>query len=239
MEKFFTDFIKFTEKIKNGENFAYARYADGEVLLMKGNEVGQNTQAFKIDNWSSPNKLTSVGNELIESLMHTEPNYYYAISSVSDNISDHRFLMDRIKSEKENITFANLWINSNYQQMKEFYTNLDKECFVICNHRAGINNFPFKIKELFPFPDNCIEFWESSGSEYISNITQKIQELNNETFFISAGPISEIIIHRLYCFNPNNQYIDVGSSMDEFVHGKKTRPYMEPNSFYAKQISVF
>jgi hypothetical protein len=147
--------------------------------------------------------------------------------------------MDRIKSEKENITFANLWINSNYQQMKEFYTNLDKECFVICNHRADINNFPFKIKELFPFPDNCIEFWESSGSEYVSNITQKIQELNNETFFISAGPISEIIIHRLYSFNPNNQYIDVGSSMDEFVHGKKTRPYMEPNSFYAKQISVF
>jgi len=239
MEKFFTDFVKFTEKIKNGDNFAYARYADGEVLLMKGNEVGQNTQAFKIDNWSSPNKLTSVGNELIDSLMHTEPNYYYAISSVSDNISDHRFLMDRIKSEKENITFANLWINSNYQQMKEFYTNLDKECFVICNHRANINNFPFKIKELFPFPDNCIEFWESSGSEYISNITQKLQELNNETFFISAGPISEIIIHRLYSFNPNNQYIDVGSSMDEFVHGKKTRPYMEPNSFYAKQISVF
>jgi hypothetical protein len=239
MEKFFTDFVKFTEKIKNGDNFAYARYADGEVLLMKGNEVGQNTQAFKIDNWSSPNKLTSVGNELIDSLMHTEPNYYYAISSVSDNISDHRFLMDRIKSEKENITFANLWINSNYQQMKEFYTNIDKECFVICNHRANINNFPFKIKELFPFPDNCIEFWESSGSEYISNITQKLQELNNETFFISAGPISEIIIHRLYSFNPNNQYIDVGSSMDEFVHGKKTRPYMEPNSFYAKQISVF
>jgi hypothetical protein len=239
MEQFKSDFIRFTEKIKNGENFAYARYADGEVLLMKGNEVSQNTQAFKIDNWSSPNKLTSVGNELIESLTHTEPNYYYAISSVSDNISDHRFLMDRIKSEKENITFANLWINSNYQQMKEFYTNLDKECFVICNHRADINNFPFKIKELFPFPDNCIEFWESSGSEYISNITQKIQELNNETFFISAGPISEIIIHRLYCFNPNNQYIDVGSSMDEFVHGKKTRPYMEPNSFYAKQISVF
>ena len=85
MEKFFTDFIKFTEKIKNGENFAYARYADGEVLLMKGNEVGQNTQAFKIDNWSSPNKLTSVGNELIESLMQlnlitTTPFHLYLIT---------------------------------------------------------------------------------------------------------------------------------------------------------------
>lgn len=44
MEQFKSDFVRFTEKIKNGENFAYARYADGEVLLMKGNEVGQNTQ---------------------------------------------------------------------------------------------------------------------------------------------------------------------------------------------------
>jgi hypothetical protein len=239
MEQFKSDFVRFTEKIKNGENFAYARYADGEVLLMKGNEVGQNTQAFKIDNWSSPNQLTTVGNELLESLSHTESNYYYAISSVSDNISDYRFLTDRIKSKKENITFANLWINSNYQQMKDFYMGLDKECFVICNHRANINNFPFKIKEFFPFPDNCVEFWESSGSDYMTQINQKIQQLNNETFFISAGPISEIIIHKLYSLNPNNQYIDVGSSMDEFVHGKKTRPYMEPNSFYSKQISVF
>ena len=97
MEQFKSDFVRFTEKIKNGENFAYARYADGEVLLMKGNEVGQNTQAFKIDNWSSPNQLTTVGNELLESLSHTESNYYYAISSVSDNISDYIFFTDIIK----------------------------------------------------------------------------------------------------------------------------------------------
>lgn len=34
-------------------------------------------------------------------------------------------------------------------------------------------------------------------------------------------------------------YVDVGSSIDEFVQGYKTRPYMNPYSEYSKAISFF
>jgi hypothetical protein len=237
MEQFKADFIKFTEKIKNGENFAYARYADGEVLLMRGNEVGLQTQAFQVDNWKAPNQLTKVGKELLESLTHTESNYYYAIAS--DSLSDHYFLMERLKTKKENLTFANLWINSNYQQMKEFYLNFQKDSFVICNHKAVKDRFPFKVKELFPFPDNCIEYWENYGDDYISQLSEYVSQVENQTFFISAGPVSELIVHNLYLVNPNNQYIDVGSSLDEFIHGRKTRPYMIEGTIYSNETSKF
>jgi hypothetical protein len=40
----------------------------------------------------------------------------------------------------------------------------------------------------------------------------------------------------LYTNNPNNRYIDVGSAIDEIVHGKKTRPYMSENTIYSKEI---
>ena len=43
----------------------------------------------------------------------------------------------------------------------------------------------------------------------------------------------------MYNANPNNKYIDVGSSIDEFTHGRKTRPYMDPKSNYSKEISYF
>jgi hypothetical protein len=43
----------------------------------------------------------------------------------------------------------------------------------------------------------------------------------------------------MYNHNPNNKYIDVGSSLDEFIHGKLTRPYMNPYSQYANQKSSF
>lgn len=237
MKDFNQDFEYFTNLILSDNNFAYARYADGEVALMLGKSIGLGSQAFHIDKWSSPNGLTRVGKELLETLDHQEHNYYYAISSNTDWADDNHFLISKLKTN--NITFANLWINANYQKMKVFYQNLKKSIYIICNQKAKKENFPFPIIEIIPFPDDCINFWEQNGDIYLNYIREQLPNINNQTFFISAGPVSEILIHNMYKVNPNNQYIDVGSSIDEFVHGYPTRPYMDPNSQYAKEISYF
>ena len=237
MHKYLSDFEFFTDKIKSKEPFAYARYADGEVLLMEGKEVGSHSQAYTVDQWSAPNQQTNVGAELLESLSHQEDNYYYAISGKNDNIDDYNFLRSRIKTD--NVTFANLWINANYQKMKAFYASIEQPVYVICNHKAIKERFPFNVIELFPFPDDCIAYWMTDGEDYISQLTEYTSQLHNQTIFVSAGPISEILIHRMYVSNPNNQYIDVGSSLDEHVHGRQTRAYMNPYSPYSKQISEF
>ena len=238
MKDFNRDFEFFTGLISSQNNFAYARYADGEVALMKGNSVGQGSQAYHVDNWQAPNKITKAGTELLESLSHTEDNYYYAISSNTDWVNDHDFLKKHIKNQN-NITFANLWINANYAKMKAFYQGLKKEVYLICNEKAKKESFPFPVVEIFPFPNNCVEYWEEYGEDYISQLIEYASQIQNKTFFVSCGPVSEIIIHRLYQANPNNQYVDVGSSIDEFVHGYKTRPYMDPTSKYANEISYF
>lgn len=235
--KFQTDFEYYTNLIKSNTNFAYARYADGEVGLMKGSAIGTNSQAFAVDRWSTPHGLNVVGKGLLKSLTHTEENYHYAISAHSDSIDDYNFLKERINNT--NITFANLWINSNYQNMFNFYHSLDKNVYVICNHRARKENFPFKVNEIFPFPDDCIAYWLEHGNDYIKELVEYVSQLQNQTFFVSAGPVSEILIDEMYIANPNNQYIDVGSSIDEFTHGRKTRPYMDVNSQYSKEISYF
>ena len=235
--KFNDDFIFFTDKIKSGEPFAYARYADGEVALMKGVSVGVQSQAFQVDRWLAPDQLTKVGEGLLDSIKHTEDNYYYAISAHSDNIGDYEFLKSHLKTDK--LTFANLWINANYQKMKEFYSTLDKSVYVICNHEAKAERFPFKINEIFPFPDNCILYWEEHGEDYITQLLDYTSQLSGETIFVSAGPVSEILIDKMYKANPNNQYIDVGSSLGEYIHGYKTRPYMDESSQYSKEISFF
>lgn len=237
MEKFITDFEKYTNLILSDESFAYARYADGEVMLMQGRGVGQSTQAFNVDRWSSPDKQTVVGAKLLESLSHKEANYHYAISSHSDNIADCEYLLSKI--ENPNITFANLWINQNYSKMKAFYESLSKPVYVICNQLARKAYFPFQVLELFPFPDDCVNYWEMEGDFYIEQLLDYSTQVDGQTFFVSAGPVSEILIHEMYQTNPNNQYVDVGSSLDEFIYGRKTRPYMDPNSFYAQQISYF
>lgn len=237
MEKFDRDFEYYINLIKSDVNFTYARYADGEVQLMRGKGIGSNSQAYMVDRWSSPEGMNPIGEKLLESLNHIEENYHFAISGKSDNIHDYEFLSERIPNG--NLTFANLWINANYQKMKEFYHSIKKEVYIICNHRARKENFPFEVAEIFPFPDDCISYFTKHGDDYIQQLTNYTSQVENKTFFISAGPVSEILIHEMYKSNPNNQYIDVGSSIDEFVHLKMTRPYMNPNTEYAKDKSSF
>jgi hypothetical protein len=239
MHKFFSDFEYFWNLIEKGDNFSFARYADGEVMLMEGREVSEHTQAYNIDKWKSPPILTKVGKELLGTLGHTEPNYYYAISGINDNINDYNFLRKRINHNEKNITFVNLWINANYQKTKSKMSSLNREVILICNENANPKNFPFKVKEIVPFPNNCISYWEENSSKFINGLLDKTKNLSNQLFFISCGPVSEIIIHELYNSNPNNSYVDVGSSIDEYVHNKITRPYMSNISIYSKFISNF
>ena len=237
--KFFEDFEYFWNLIENGNNFTFTRYADGEVMLMEGRQVSEFTQAYSVDKWKSPATLTKVGKELLESLNHTEENYYYAISGINDNINDYTFLRENIKHNDSNITFVNLWINANYQKTKNKMKSLKRDVILICNENTKIENFPFKVKELIPFPNNCISFWEENSSVYMDTLLKKFKDIKNELFFISCGPVSEIIINKLYTNNPYNSYVDVGSSIDEYVHSKITRPYMLPTSIYSKSISNF
>lgn len=239
MDKFFRDFEYFWNLITIESNFTFARYADGEVMLMKGVGVFENTQAYSVDNWKAPNELTKVGTQLLETLNHTEENYFYAISGKNDNIHDYQFLIDNIKHGRDNLTFVNLWINANYRNMMKRYSALKRSVILICNEKANFKNFPFNVTHITPFPNDCITFWETNSEEYIQRLIKDYGEINNQLFFISCGPISEIIIHRLYENNPNNTYVDVGSSIDEFVHCKQTRPYMNPTSQYSKFISTF
>jgi len=193
MNDFNHDFTYFTNLINSNNNFAYARYADGEIALMKGDSVKEGSQAFHVDRWESPQRLTKVGKELLTTLGHTESNYYYAISSHSDSVEDYNFLSSRIKAQS-NITFANLWINANYEKMKTFYTNLNKEVYVICNEKAKKESFPFPVLEILPFPDNCVYYWEQYGDDYTTQLLQYIEDVYDKTFFISCGPVSEILI---------------------------------------------
>ena len=148
-------------------------------------------------------------------------------------------MRENIKHNDSNITFVNLWINANYQKTKNKMKSLKRDVILICNENAKIENFPFKVKELIPFPNNCISFWEENSSVYMDTLLKKFKDIKNELFFISCGPVSEIIINKLYTNNPYNSYVDVGSSIDEYVHSKITRPYMLPTSIYSKSISNF
>jgi hypothetical protein len=70
----------FLDKINSKEPFVFARYADGEAMIMNSVQIGEGTQALNVDKWSFNPQNQVFTRDLISSLFHTEKDYYYAIA---------------------------------------------------------------------------------------------------------------------------------------------------------------
>lgn len=229
MKRLKNEFNNFWKKIENCENFALLRYGDGERAFMTGQSVTAQ------EGWTSPNKIGKLGLALISTLnFNDNTNVYYAISCPCCDQAAYYWYKSRIHSNK--ITFANLFINANYKKFIKKFEKLERDAIFIGNYRAQnkkIGNLNL-LKSYF-VDDNCNEFWENKASNLINNIKEDFGGQNNLLYVVSAGPMSEPIIAELYKHNPNNCYIDFGSAIDTYIHGIKTRPYMNKHSKYSKR----
>ena len=217
-------------RIDSKQPLAFARYADGECALMR------NFHIRGCDGWDGKSN-SRLGRDLIQTLNHIEENYFYGISCRCCDINSYEYLTNLIKQNDTNITYSNLFVNGNYQYFKNWLTTV-KEDIVMIASEDGVRNLPFenlKIISYTPVPIDVVYFWETKADKYKEFLNQFVTE-NNTLFLISAGPMSEVIIDHLYKINNTNRYIDVGSSIDEIVHKRMTRPYMVEGSPYYGQI---
>lgn len=236
---FAAEFDRFKAKILSKENFSLVRYGDGEISLMKGIPIGMHTQAFQTDGWYCEAKNYKLGSALLDCLNHTEKNFYYALPSPNQSMPNYSYLREKINSNEDNITFADIWVNGNYPRFKKFlYEELNEPVVLIASQNAISRDIsPVKCKMFLPVPTDVVHVYEQNSEEIESNLKKLAQEHQDTLFMISAGPLSEAIIHTLYSANPNNRYIDFGSSLDEVIHGRKTRPYMEEGTqFYGEMV---
>ena len=232
MKKIFLndEFDKFTRMIDCGENFAFMRNADGELAIMEGRAV-----AAQEGNWKSPEHVTEIGKAIRKSLDLKGDNVYYAVSCPCCDHRAYYWYASRV-ARPENITFANLWINKNYPRFKKWFHTLKRDAVLIANYRAkGHQIGNLNILKQYEIDDDCISFWEKQASEMIANIQKDYGNRENLLYVVSAGPMSAPIIAALYNNNPNNCYVDFGSSIDEYYREGLTRPYMTPGTDYAER----
>lgn len=185
-------------------------------------------------NWSSPSYISKLGKDLLTSLQIEDDKVYYAISCPCCDFSAYYWYMSRIKNK--NITFANLWINSNYPKFIESFESLKRDAVLIANFRAEnakIGNL--NILKHYKIDDDCISFWENQAPSMIEEIKKNFGNKNDLLYVVSAGPMSGVIIEKLFKNNPNNCYIDFGSAIDKYYRENVTRPYMQKGNIYAKR----
>ena len=230
MKKIYLDkeFDKFWKMIEKKDNFALLRHGDGELAIMKGQSVTAQ------EGWSAPDYVTKLGEECYKALQIVDDRYWIGISCPCCDRKAYYWYMTHIKGK--NITFANIWVNGNYQKFFSKFCSLKRDAVIIANQEAyGKQIGKLNILKFYPVGDDCINFWENNGEKLISEIEDEYGDKKDILFVVSAGPLSGPIISRLFTNNPDNCYIDFGSAIDELVHNKKTRPYMDTSTIYAKK----
>lgn len=232
---------KLIERIETKNPICFVRYGDGETLIMDNQPISTATQAYSIDKWNSDGGETKMGNKLKEILKINKPEWLFGVPCECCNLACKNYLLSELNVDRTQITYANMFVNSNYPYFLEWIKNLKEEIVIIAN-KNGLNNidkFPFKIKEYFPIENDCVNYYENNYEDFNIELKNRFKDVNNTLFFVSAGPLSEIIINEIWTLNKTNRLIDVGSSLDLFIHNKITRPYMETNSYYGQKKCTF
>jgi len=212
----------FLDKLRNKEPFAIMRYADGEKCVL------DNTTLTNCDHWTFRSGCM-LNKQLLNTLNMMNTNVYYGISGPSDSLEIYEYYYNTIPN-KTNITYANIFVNQNYQKWVQFLKEFDTECVLIsCNKPVSGKIAAVRVIEHIPISDKLVDEWDVRCEEYTATMKNLAARYNRTLFFLSAGPLSEVFIQTMYDINPNNTYLDVGSSFDEFTKGFITRPYQISN----------
>ena len=128
MKDFKAHFNFFKQKIVNKENFAFSRFSDGEMFILQNKELklsenliqmGEVKQSgpYRKDDFKhfNPSEHKEFRDTLVKTFQHKQENYYKGIScSCCVGKENFDFQIDLHGGDDESLTWANLWVNSNY-----------------------------------------------------------------------------------------------------------------------------
>ena len=242
-KKYLDDFYILHDKLTKKENFAFVRFSDGELFIIRnlhltieenvstldGKVIAKANYTIEEKKNFDPKLHQFYRNQLIQSLKFDKNNYFKGIPC---SCCSGKKEVDYIKNQINlniNTTFSNLLINANYTNfinlfIKEFQ---NKNIILIANQNANISKLPFKCQKFFPIGENCFVNDNDLYDVLLKYI--KDNDIKNYVFLFSASSLSNVLIHKLYDKYDNNTYIDIGSSLNPYLDlkgWKSSRGYL-------------
>lgn len=221
------EYLFFINKIKNNEHFALTRWGDGELEIIKGNYINlldKGNGEFLYDNKNESHDFYK--NKLTEAYLYNDKFYFVGIAcSCCVGIDNYEYMKVLSTQSENNLTWANIFVNSNYKYLDTTFipSLVNKDVIMIHNSLGNTHSFPINLKKSFLVGKNA---W-IDDYQLIQDIITYINsnDIKNHVFIIAAGPLANIMVHNLWVNNKNNTYIDVGSIFDKHLGLKLTRGY--------------
>lgn len=233
------DMVDVFARIDAGHKFALARYGDGERMLIDGQAVGMGSQAQVADKWTAPNGSTLLWQDLKATMDIYGSQFIYAIPCKCCNDNCKQRYLELLDNRW--LSYANIFINGNrpafIEKIKQY-----ENVVVIGNHegmqRRQDSPLGIKASDYYSIPDDCVNRYRDN-KWLLLDWLRKYTDTKDMIFLVSAWPLANIIVHFLWKLNKNNVYLDVWSAIDQNIHWRVTRPYMQAGSIYHGKMCIF
>ena len=217
----------FLDKIKNNENFALSRWGDGELKILKNEFIDLRIQKNGEFRYDPQLKIYNKSRKLLnDAYSYKDDNYYVGIACPCCVGQDKYLEMKKMSGQdEEHLTWANIFVNSNYKNFLKYYTEEFKKYTInlVINNKANEKKLEFNSNYVIKVGTDA---W------YINlNIIDDLKEyisknnIENEIFLFAAGPLANILVYEMWKYNKNNIYLDIGSVYDVIMGMKATRGY--------------
>jgi len=251
------DYKKIKFFLLNGVNFAFVRFSDGELFMMKDYKIQiTKTNAFlgkkKLGSANftkeevktyDPEKHQYYREKLFESFFFDKENYFKGIACTCCNGKrEYKYMLELAKKKRINLgrlTFSNLFTNGNYNKfIKDFIKILkNKKNILIVSKYADLTDVPFEITKKFTVGENCMV----NDYGLIKKVLKYVEtnQIKNHIFLMSSATLSNFLIHELYKKYPENTYIDIGSTLNPIFKMKGwigSRRYLQEHWLKEKPI---
>lgn len=230
--------------LENSENFAFSRFSDGEVYMLQNKEIILHSNGAKVGDiilpgnypeddlkHFDPSQHSFYRQKLEDSIKHRQHNFFKGLSCrccIADGEKNFQWQLDLIgPGDEHSLTWANLFINCNYLEfLSRFFKIIKEKKIVFVLNKNGCDyvmsdRFEIDVIKTFPIGPNCIV----NNYSVIDDIKSYIRNNNisDHVFLCAASSLSNMVIHQVYSEFPNNTYVDVGSSLNPFIEGIKSR----------------
>lgn len=215
--------------LKNGKPFAFSKFADGEWAAILNEDL--NNSEF-CNNSNTPQFFRD---SLLNSLKFKDSNYYIGTCCPCCNGDRAKKMRDLSGQDYHHMTFANVFVNSNYDIYKkifiEEYKNYD--IHLIANKNSKIENLPFKIEKFYPVGFSA---WIN---DY--NLIEKILNTNpkDKLFLFCCGPFGNILAHQLLLNNKQNIYLDIGSTLNPWLESEGFKRDYYCNGYFSNKTCIW
>jgi len=248
LKTFSEEFNKFKDKLSSRENFAFSRFSDGELFMLKGEKLvlegdhyitgdkkGPGIYTEEEHKRFDPEKDKFYQDKLVEALQYRKNNYYKGLTGIVDEdiagVGAFQFQLDLCgEGDEEHLSFSNVFINNNYPRfISEIMPIIqEREVVFIVNESATLESLNLNIIKDFRVGSNCI----INNYGLVEELKEWIgdNDVTDTVFLFSASTLSNYIIHECFKEYENNTYIDIGSSLNPWMGlegWKYSRAYLQ------------